>query len=270
MDDRSKPTRDTFGAKAAGLIGATALVAGLLAFLAVPAMLGRDEGLDVFAALCRAIGLTAETPARTNMQTAGSAVAMDGKTMALLAAGNAQKGAALAGDVCMACHLADGETSDPATIPSISGQSARAIFKQLRDIKTGARVSEIMKPIAEGLDDQQMSDVAAYFASLARRNARNPETPAISPSALALIQKGDTARALPACEACHADRAGGPWEAPNLTGQYPTYIETQLKAYADGRRRNDLYGRMRTIAQKLTPREIGELSGYYNGPAYPF
>ncbi|MCA0199865.1 MAG: c-type cytochrome, partial [Proteobacteria bacterium] len=190
MDNRSKPTHDTFGAKAAGLIGATALIAGLLAFLAVPAMLGREEGLDVFAALCRAIGLTVETSPKVATQTAGSTVALDQGTAALLAAGNAEKGAALAGDVCISCHLADGETSDPATIPSITGQSARAIFKQLRDIKTGARASDVMKPIADDLDDQQMSDLAAYFAGLHRRNYNNPETPAISEGALALIQKG--------------------------------------------------------------------------------
>lgn len=269
MDNKPKPTRDSFGVKAVGLIGATALVAGLLAFLAIPAMLGREEGLDVFAALCRAIGLTVETPEKLAGTTSGSTVAIDRDTRALLAAGDAEKGGALAADVCLACHFTDGLTSDPKTVPTITGQSARAIFKQLRDLKTGVRASEVMKPIAEGLDDQQMSDLAAYFSGLDRRNFDNPETPAISPATLALIEQGDSSRALPACVACHEARAGGPWEAPNLTGQYPIYIETQLKAYADGTRRNDLYARMRTIAKKLTPGEMGELSGYYNGPAYP-
>jgi cytochrome c553 len=42
-----------------------------------------------------------------------------------------------------------------------------------------------------------------------------------------------------------------------------------MNAFVDGRRRNDLYARMRVIAGKLTPQEIGELSAYYNAPAYP-
>ncbi len=273
MDSKSKTPRDSFGVKAVGIIGATALLAGLVAFLAIPVMQGRDEGLDLFSALCRAIGLTVETPSSVTGQTAGSTVAFDRETSALLAAGNVEKGAALAADVCVSCHLPDGETSDPKaipTIPTITGQSPRAIYKQLRDLRAGTRASDVMKPIAEGLDDQQMSDLAAYFGGLERRNAGNPEVIAISEGTRALIEKGDASRALPACVACHEARAGGPLEAPNLTGQYPPYIEAQLKAYAEGQRRNDLYGRMRIIAKKLTPREIDELSAYYNAPAYPF
>ncbi|MGE3474990.1 MAG: cytochrome c [Rhodospirillaceae bacterium] len=270
MDNKPKPPRDSFSVKAVGTIGASALMAGLLAFIVIPTLTGREDGLDVFTALCRAIGLSVEAPSRVTGHTAGSTVALDPATSALLAAGDPEKGAVIAGDICVSCHLTNGDSSDPNTIPTIAGQSARAIYKQLRDLKTGARVSEVMKPIAEGLDEKQMSDLAAYFDGLSPRNFDNPEVIAISESTRALIEKGDASRALPACAACHEARAGGPWEAPNLTGQYPAYIDTQLKAYAEGKRRNDLYGRMRIIAKKLTPQEMRELSAHYNAPAYPF
>ncbi len=270
VENNPKPDRDSFTPKAVTLIGATVLVAAGLAFVAIPAVLGREEGLDVFAAICRAMGLTVDTAKPVALQTSGSTVAIDRATRLVIASGDAAKGEALAADVCGGCHLPNGESSDPATIPTIAGQSPRAIFKQLKDIKAGVRVNEAMIPIVEGLDDQQMSDLAAYFGGLKARNYNNPETPAISPATLDLIKRGDTSRALPACVSCHEARAGGPWEAPNLAGQYPTYIETQLKAFASGERRNDLYARMRTITKKLTPKEISELSGYYNGPAYPF
>lgn len=259
----------SFGVRAVGLIAATVLLAGLLSFIVIPVMQGREEGLDVFAALCRAIGLQPAELSRTTAKTNGSTVAFDGVTLRILAAGEPAKGGEYAADVCAACHLANGETSDPKTMPSISGQSARAIFKQLRDIKAGVRESEIMKPIVDELDDKKMSDLAAYYSGLPKRNHSNPESPAISQSTIALVEKGDTARAIPACAACHGTRSGGPLETPSLTGQYPPYVETQLKAYAEGRRRNDLYGRMRRIAKQLTPQEIGELSAYYNAPPYP-
>ncbi|MGE3335274.1 MAG: cytochrome c [Rhodospirillaceae bacterium] len=259
----------SFGLKAVALIGTTAIMAGLLAFLVFPVISGRDEGLDVFTALCRAIGLQTEPASQIATRTTGSTVAFDAVTLHLLESGDAVKGRDHAADVCAACHLPNGFTSDPNTMPTITGQSARAIFKQLRDIKSGVRVSDIMKPIVEALDDQQMSDLAAYYSGLRRRNDDNPEGPAISQNTIDLVLRGDTARALPACAACHEARSGGPVEAPNLTGQYPPYVETQLKAFADGTRRNDLYSRMRIIAKKLTPQEISELSAYYNAPPYP-
>lgn len=273
MENKSKSESSaapgSFAIKTVGIIGATVLVAGLLSFIVIPVMHGREEGLDVFAALCRAIGLQAETSSPVATITKGSAVAFDGQTRRLLAAGDAAKGAEIAGDICTSCHLANTLTTDPKTIPTITGQSARAMFKQLQDIKSGIRESEIMKPIVDQLDERQLSDVVAYYSSLPHRNHDNPESPAISEATIALVEKGDSARALPACAACHETGVGGPLEAPNLTGQYPPYFEAQLKAYADGTRRNDLYARMRIIATKLTPKEMSELSAYYNAPPYP-
>lgn len=260
--------RSSFGFKAVAFIGTAAIIAGVLSFVVLPTVQGRAEGLDVFASLCRALGLQTETSLAFGAKTAGSTVAFDLKTRAALGAGNPVKGGELAAEVCAACHLPNGLSSDPTTIPTISGQSAPAIYKQLRDIKAGLRQSDIMKPIADNLDEQGLSDVAAYYSQLRSRNDNNPESAAVSDNTIALALRGDAARALPACVACHEARAGGPWEAPRLTGQYTTYFETQLNAFADGRRKNDLYARMRIIAAKLTPQEIGELSSYYNAPPY--
>lgn len=263
------PGHDSFGVKALGIIGVTAIIAGLVSFVVLPVVQGRQEGLDAFAALCRAIGLTAEPSSAAAAKTTGSTVVFDRETRLLIADGDAAKGAVLAEEVCTACHLANSLVSDPKTMPTITGQSARAIYKQLVDIKLGIRESEIMQPIVEDLDPAEMSDLAAYYAGLRRRNDTNPESPAISQSTIALVEQGDSTRAIPGCASCHDPRAGGPWEAPNLTGQYPPYTEAQLKAYAEGKRRNDVYARMRIIAGKLTAQEIRELSAYYNAPPYP-
>ena len=63
---------------------------------------------------------------------------------------------------------------------------------------------------------------------------------------------------------CHGAASGGPLEAPTLTGQYPAYVAAQLKAYAGASRRNDIYGRMRKVAAKLTDQEIADLAAYYD------
>lgn len=260
------PASHTFSTKAVAFIAATAFIAWGLAMVAMPIAQGAAEGLSAYDALCRAIGLTsASVPAAEN-SARPSNLSWNASMLARIAAGDAARGAQIAEEVCLSCHFVNGETADRTTQPSISGQSARAIYKQLWDIKTGARVSEIMQPIAAALDEAQMADVAAYYAGLVRRNRNNPEAIAVAASTVDLVLNGDAARALPPCAACHADRAGGPLETPALTGQYYWYTEAQLRAFADGTRRNDRYARMREIARKLTAGEIAELSAYYNAP----
>jgi cytochrome c553 len=78
-----------------------------------------------------------------------------------------------------------------------------------------------------------------------------------------LVELGDPARNIPPCAACHRPGAGGPIEAPILSEQDRDYLIAQLKMYASGERRNDVYGRMRTIAARLTPAEIAGLARYY-------
>jgi cytochrome c553 len=77
------------------------------------------------------------------------------------------------------------------------------------------------------------------------------------------VELGDPKRNIPPCAACHRVGAGGPIETPVLAEQHSEYIVQQLKLYASGERRNDVYARMRTIASKLTDNEINGLAAYY-------
>lgn len=259
------PASNRFGLKAALLVGAVAAGGWLTAFIAVPVIEGWAQGLGAFAAICRALGLP--QPAQAPVDAGGaipSQVAWTPLTLASLDQGNIAAGAKLAEDVCQACHNANGLSANPDT-PSMSGQSARAIYKQLHDFKSGARTSAVMGPIVADLSPQQVLDAAAFYGRLPRRNSdihAGTEDKTID----ALATRGDAARALPACNSCHAARAGGPLETPMLVGQFPGYMAAQLRAYAAGTRANDLYGRMRTIAAKLTPEEIDGLARYYNAP----
>jgi cytochrome c553 len=145
----------------------------------------------------------------------------------------------------------------------LAGQSGAAIYKQLNDYRTGSRTHQLMTDIAKALDDDMLADVAAYYAGRPRRNP-NPLTLAESPPSITgLVELGDPSRNIPPCAACHRPGSGGPIETPILAEQGEEYLVVQLKSYASGERRNDVYGRMRFIAAQLTEAEISGLARYY-------
>ncbi|MBY0509208.1 MAG: c-type cytochrome [Rhodospirillaceae bacterium] len=269
--ERPKPdeTADrAFTVKVTAGVIAIAVAIWAVTFLVLPVIDVRNAGIDSWTAICRAIGIGSPSPPSSPSAPTVpvSKVAWTDLTMDLLAAGDSTRGEAMAQETCQACHIPNGLTADPETIPSITGLSPRALFKQLRDMRDGQRPSDVMSPMIADMTDRQFADVVAYYGSLPMRNShlRNLKEP--TAAAMTLATKGDTARALPACDSCHAATAGGPLEAPTLTGQYPVYVAAQLKAYAGASRNNDIYGRMRGVAQKLTDSEIADLAAYYNAP----
>ena len=245
-------------------------VGGLLGFIVLPVVQGRAAGIDAFTAICRAVGILPGSPARPTPPSRAAAqpvtlVSWTAATFNELYRADRANGARIAEERCIACHTVEGNTPDP-TIPRNVGQSVFALYKQLHDFRSGARVSEVMSPLVKDLDDKQMADLAAYYGRLFR-GAIDPEQSGryVGIDIQNVISNGDVARGLPPCSACHQTRAGGPIETPTLTGQYAQYLEAQLKAFASGARHNDIYHRMRSVAGKLTPDEIRLLAIYYSG-----
>jgi len=249
-----------------GILAGMLLSIGALGLIVVPIVQGESLGLDAYTSICRAFGINLGSAAPSVPATAPeSRVAWTGPEFAALSRGDKAAGAELAQASCVACHAADGSSADPA-IPRMAGQSAFAIYKELQDFKSGARTNDTMTPMVRSLEPRQMADVAAYYAALRRTDldAAHPSFAGAEVEALAL--RGDSGRALPPCAACHAAGSGGPIETPSLAGQSAAYVTAQLQAFAAGARRNDVYERMRSIAAKLTPREIALLSAYYTTP----
>jgi cytochrome c553 len=258
-----------FRARSSAIVILIVAVAALLGFVVLPIVQGRQAGLDAFTAICRALGVQAGSPA-VRQPVSGtraepvSMVAWTDEVIARLHKPNAESGSDLAANICASCHGADGKSPDP-QFPHMAGQSAFAIYKQLHDFKNGARGNEIMASVVDSLDDEQMADIAAHFSALAK-GALDPTTPDTDdPVIVRLVERGITARGLPACASCHGAHAGGPIETPTLAGQRHEYIAAQLHAFAKGERRNDIYHRMRDIAAKLTDAEIERISAYYAG-----
>ncbi len=234
-------------------------------FLILPIVQGRAAGLDAFTAICRAVGILPGSPAVRQPVSEAKAqpttqVAWSTDLMRQL--GKPTQAGTEVAQGCVACHGERGIAADPQN-PNLAGQSAVAIYKQLHDYKSGSRVHPIMTGIAQGLDDQQIIDAAAHFASSTRRDV-DPTTAQVEDQDIVrLVERGDPARSLPACNSCHGFNAGGPVESPTLSHQNREYLARQLHAFKTGDRRNDIYTRMRSVASKLTDREIEKLANFY-------
>ena len=182
---------------------------------------------------------------------------------------NAARGQKIAGQVCAACHAADGN-SVAATNPKIAGQFAEYLHKQLVDFKPQAgkkplRESAIMSPMVASLSDEDIQSLAAHYAGQKLRPAS-----ALDKDLAALGQKiwrgGIAASNVPACSGCHGPAGGGiPAQYPRLAGQFPEYIAAQLKGFKEGARANDANGVMRGVAARMTEREIQAVAQYAAG-----
>ena len=248
------------------IVIAIVLTGALLGVLIIPAVQGRSAGIDTFTAICRALGILPGSPAvqqvvSRNPPTPVSQVVWTPDVLQILAAANPERGRAKVTEVCFACHGENGVSISP-DIPNLAGQSGAAIYKQLHDYRSGSRSNQSMTDIAKALDESVIADVAAYYAGQPMRNP-NPRTLGASEAAIKLVELGDPNRNIPPCSACHRHGSGGPIETPVLSEQQEGYIVAQLKMYASGQRRNDVYGRMRAIAAKLTESEVKDLSAYY-------
>jgi cytochrome c553 len=255
-------------------IWASVVIVGILLFgvilgvLIIPVVQGRSAGIDMYTAICRALGIIPGSPAQPQPATVSpptpvSQVIWTPDVLQILARGNTERGRAKVLEVCVACHGEQGVSVAP-DYPHLNGQSGAAIYKQLHDYRTGSRANPLMTGIAAALDEPVIADVAAYYAGQPKRNP-NPASLGELPEAIVrLVELGDPNRNIPPCAACHRPGSGGPIETPILAEQGREYLAQQLRMYASGERRNDVYARMRNVAAKLTPGEIGGLSRYYS------
>jgi cytochrome c553 len=191
-------------------------------------------------------------------------------TLALLAASST---ALAEGDVeagkqaaaaCAACHGMDGNSTDP-QYPKIAGLGERYLVKQLREYQDQTRENAIMAGMVAALSEQDVENLAAYFASQAR--TEGVADAELVEAGQALYRGGDLDRQIAACTACHGPSGNGiPGAAfPGLAGQHQDYVAAQLKAFRVGARANDPQEMMRDIAVRLTDNDIRAISSYVQG-----
>ncbi|MBU3696496.1 cytochrome c [Dechloromonas sp.] len=179
------------------------------------------------------------------------------------------KGKAIAETVCVACHGADGNSMAAAN-PHLAGQVEEYIYKQLSNFKAAdgkpaARNNAIMAGMVAALSDDDMRNVAAWFASQKLKPAVAKDEKQIA-LGQKLWRQGDFKKGIPACAGCHGPAGAGlPAQYPRLAGQFPEYTEAQLKAFRAEERANDPEKMMRMIAAKLSDPEMKAVSEYAAG-----
>ena len=187
---------------------------------------------------------------------------------AALAEGDAAAGEQLAA-ACAACHGADGNTPLLPEYPKLGGQNAKYMLAQLRMIQSKEREIALMAGQLDNMSDDDLKDLAAYYASLAApRGAAEGDDETLLRAEM-LYRGGDLDRKIAACTACHSPRGNGNSLAgfPAISGQSAAYTIAQLTAYREGTRATDeaYGGMMRGVAAKLKDHEIKALADLLQG-----
>lgn len=184
------------------------------------------------------------------------------------AAGSAETGKTQAAP-CAACHGQDGATGLDGTYPNLAGQNERYLLRQLRMIQAGTRDIALMAGQLNGKSEQELADLAAYYASLPSKLAQAEGDDESIAMAARLYRGGNLQKNVAACAACHSPAGVGnaPAGFPLLSGQSPQYTIAQLTAYREGVRKTDedYGGMMRDVAANLNDTEIKALADYLRG-----
>lgn len=251
-------TRNPWFNVSVGVTAGIAVLAAIVGLIWLPLAQPDLKLSGIWDAICSAAGVprAASPGAAIQPDFKTSKVVMTSEMLTKADQVSIGRGATLA-QRCAICHGPQG-VSD-ANSPNLAGQFAAVTYKELNDFKTGARVNVVMSPFAATMSNQEMLDVAAYYAYLPRVPSSNLNSGIAVPQ---IVVTGAPMRNIAPCGSCHGDRdtkAGSPW----LGGQSAVYIKAQLQAFASGARRNDISQQMRNIARQMTTEEIDEAARYY-------
>ena len=172
------------------------------------------------------------------------------------------KGGTISAQVCASCHTADGSRGAPA-YPILQGQHAEYLAKQLHDFKDGKRKNAIMTGMAAPLSDDDIKNVAAFYASKSAKPgfAKNKDLVTLGEK---IYRGGIADRSIPACAGCHSPTGAGiPAQYPRIASQQEDYIFAQMTAFRAGDRANS--PQMAGVAAKMNDKEMKAVADYIAG-----
>ncbi len=172
------------------------------------------------------------------------------------------KGEATYTALCVACHAVDGNSGVPVN-PKLAQQHPEYLVKQLQEYKSGKRKNPIMQGFAAALSEDDMKNIAYWAASKKTKPgfAKDKELVTLGER---IYRGGISDRQVPACAGCHSPTGAGiPSQYPRLGGQHAEYTASQLTAFRDGVRNNNLP--MTQVAAKLNDKEIRAVADYIAG-----
>jgi cytochrome c553 len=157
-------------------------------------------------------------------------------------------------ELCVGCHGENG-ISQMENMPSLAGQPDQFIQWQLVYFRAGARKNEQMQPIVEQINNEDIRNLGAYFASLSPpKNEKADDDPELS-------KRGAQAAAGRRCASCHLDNYAGTKGVARLAGQREDYLLKALRDYKDGLRSGG-QAAMAEVAFPLHEEEIVALAHY--------
>jgi cytochrome c553 len=160
---------------------------------------------------------------------------------------------------CATCHGESGRSHAEKYFPSIAGKPAGYLQQQMQNFRDGRRRHTIMQRMFAYLSDDYLGAMARYYAAQSfvvaePRDIAPPETLELGRN---IVERGDTARDVPACKACHGESLTGAQPSiPGLVGLPADYLQAQLGAWRSGVRKARDPDCMAQIATKLTDAEL--------------
>ncbi|HIG65220.1 MAG TPA: cytochrome c4 [Methyloprofundus sp.] len=194
---------------------------------------------------------------------------------------------------CASCHGADGNSMMP-LFPKLAEQNEDYLVKQLEAFKDGSRSDTTMNSMVVGLSEQDMQDIAAFYAAQAvsenplpqvnpddlddidddnslSESAKTAAKQALQDRQKALMtmgydvyRNGNLDNEISACIACHGPNGEGnePAAFPALKGQHAGYLAKTLTDFKTDKRSNNPDNMMHMIAKKMNEEEITAISYY--------
>jgi len=165
------------------------------------------------------------------------------------AAGDAERGKELS-YTCLGCHgIEDYKNVYPTySVPELVGQHPEYLAAALKEYRSGERSHGTMHMQAASLSDQDIEDIALYFAGAVLK----PTTSTVGTPPPKVAQL---------CVSCHGkDGVGITGDYPTLTGQHADYLARALTEYQKGDRKNAV---MPSFMTGVSAAEIQEIAEYY-------
>ena len=189
------------------------------------------------------------------------------------AAGTVQDSIAQRVLACTGCHGDQGRATSEGYVPRLAGKPAAYLLNQLHNFRDGRREYRLMTGLLEPLSGAFLAEIAAHFAALERPYP--PPRPATAPADVMargreLALRGDAARRLPACGACHGPALAGTLPAvPGLLGLPRDYLNAQLGAWRTGSRRAQAPDCMAEVARRLGPDDVAAVAHWLAAQPVP-
>lgn len=171
---------------------------------------------------------------------------------------------------CQSCHGVDGGGQAAAGFPRLAGLDAAYLAKQLADYVAGTRTNAVMQPIARALSADERQALATYYSHLPLPTWPPTQPPAANDPGATLATRGRWSQQLPSCEQCHGPGGVGVGaHFPPLAGQPAAYLQSQLKAWQQGSRRNDPLHLMQHLSGALSAQDIDAVAHWFAAQPLP-